>query len=151
MSIRARNIDLFETVQRDADLLSGSKLKMIQVLFESLCAALSAAQGHGFNHVLERKLQSLSRAQRIIKGLQLTLDTNKQPSLGSALGQLYSYMGARLWHANVHQDNQAIHEVLSLSRTLSDAWQKLSHPAMTKGEMRSMETKTWPVTSSYLA
>ena len=148
---RPRHIDLFETVQRDADLLSGSKLKMIQVLFESLCGALSAAQGHGFNHVLERKLQSLSRAQRIIKGLQLTLDTNKQPSLGSALGQLYSYMGARLWHANVHQDNQAIHEVLSLSRTLSDAWQKLSHPAMTKGEMRSMETKTWPVTSSYLA
>jgi flagellar protein FliS len=151
MSKRPRHIDLFETVQRDADLLSGSKLKMIQVLFESLCGALSAAQGHGFNHVLERKLQSLSRAQRIIKGLQLTLDTNKQPSLGSALGQLYSYMGARLWHANVHQDNQAIHEVLSLSRTLSDAWQKLSHPAMTKGEMRSMETKTWPVTSSYLA
>ncbi len=127
MSRRPSHIDLFETVQRDADLLSGSKLKMILVLFENLSSALLAAQGHGSHMALERQHQALSRAQRIIKGLQLTLNASHHPILGASLKQLYGYMGARLWHANVHKDHQAIHEVLALTRTLSYAWQKLSH------------------------
>ncbi len=127
MSRRPSHIDLFETVQRDADLLSGSKLKMILVLFENLSSALLAAQGHGSHMALERQHQALSRAQRIIKGLQLTLNASHHSILGASLKQLYGYMGARLWHANVHKDHQAIHEVLALTRTLSYAWQKLSH------------------------
>ena len=100
---------------------------MILVLFENLSSALLAAQGHGSHMALERQHQALSRAQRIIKGLQLTLNASHHPILGASLKQLYGYMGARLWHANVHKDHQAIHEVLALTRTLSYAWQKLSH------------------------
>lgn len=123
---RIPKIQLFEAVQRDADLLTGSKLKLIQVLFDGLCAALSAAHGHSIHKSLERKYQALSRAQRIIKGLQLTLDSSSQPWLSSALGQLYAYMGERLWHAQVRHDHEAINEVLLLARTLSEAWQTLS-------------------------
>lgn len=134
MSRRPRHIDLFETVQRDADLLSGSKLKMILVLFENLSAALLAAQGHGSHMALERQHQSLSRAQRIIKGLQLTLNVSHQPLLGSSLRQLYGYMGARLWHATVHKDHHAVNEVLGLTRTLLEAWRHLSVPDQLPGE-----------------
>ena len=126
MSRRSQHIDLYVSVQRDADLLSGSKLKMIQVLFEDLCASLSAAQGHGIHQATERKNQSLTRAQRTLKGLQMTLGQSAQPTLGSKLSELYHYMGARLWQAHVHGDHQAIAEVLVLTRILADAWMKLS-------------------------
>jgi flagellar protein FliS len=149
MARRTQGIDLYESVQRDADLLTGSRLKMIQVLFESLSAALSAALGHGAHHALERRQQALSRAMRIIKGLQLTLDSNREPLLGSSLGQLYSYMGARLWHAHVHRDHPAIHEVLSLTRTLSDAWQKLSHSVKPPSDVGQTPAPKLPFTTTY--
>lgn len=126
MSSRSQQIDLYVSVQRDADLLSGSKLKMIQVLFEDLCASLCAAQGHGIHEATERKNQSLRRAQRTLKGLEMTLGKSAQPTLGSKLSELYNYMGARLWQAHVHGDHQAIAEVLCLTRILADAWMKLS-------------------------
>jgi flagellar secretion chaperone FliS len=126
MSRRSQHIDVYVSVQRDADLLSGSKLNMIQVLFEDLCASLSAAQGHGLHQATARKNQSLTRAQRTLKGLQMTLGPSSQSTLGSKLSELYHYMGARLWQAHVHGDHQAIAEVLCLTRVLADAWMKLS-------------------------
>jgi len=127
MSRRPRHIDLFESVQRNAELLTGNKLKMIVVLFENLSSALLAAQGHGTHMALQQQHQALSRAQRIIKGLQLSLNDSHHPLLGSSLRQLYGYMGSRLWHATVHKDHQAVLEVLGLTRTLLDAWTNLSH------------------------
>jgi flagellar biosynthetic protein FliS len=126
MTRRSQHIDLFLSVQREADLLSGSKLVMILVLFEDLCASLSAAHGHGIHQALEQRQFALAHAQKIIKGLQLALDSHNHHELSSSLGQLYSYMGFRLWHAHVHRDNHAIGEVLSLTRTLTNAWQNMS-------------------------
>ncbi len=151
MSRRTHLIHLYESVQRDSDLMTGSKLKMIQVLFESLNASLLAAQGHGLNQAPELKLQSLSSAQRIIKGLQLTLDSNRHPPLGSNLAYLYAYMGMRLWQANVHRDVQALSEVLLLTRTLSDAWKKLSQPITPRKEIRPMAYQNRRLTAPYMA
>ena len=150
MNRRMHPIDLFESVQRDAELLTGSKLKMIQVLFESLCSALLVAQGHGSNQAMERKVLALSRAQRIIKGLQLTLKTDHQTLLSSDLTQLYGYMGERLWEAHVNQDPQAIGEVLLLARTLSAAWLNLSPPVMSQIDLRSTVSHTSLGGSAYL-
>ena len=151
MTRRSQHIDLFLSVQRDADLLTGSKLKMIQVLFENLCSSLSAAQGHGFHLALERRQQALAHAHKIIKGLQLTLDTKKHPELSASLGQLYSYMGARLWHATVHRDNQAIVEVLSLTRTLTNAWQKLSEIRQISVVDKPTKSQAWSASHTYKA
>jgi flagellar protein FliS len=129
MSRLARHFEMFENVERESDLLSGSKLKMIQTLFEGLCASLLAAQGHDANHALERKMHALLRAQRILKGLQSTLKQESEGSLVSKLAPLYGYMAERLWRANIRDDSDALNEVLSLTRTLADGWQTLTLPA----------------------
>jgi flagellar biosynthetic protein FliS len=151
MTRRSQNIDLFLSVQRDADLLTGSKLMMIQVLFEDLCASLSSAQGHGVHQALERRQLALAHAQKIIKGLQLALDTSKQSELSSILGQLYSYMGARLWHAHVHRDNQAIGEVLSLTRTLTNAWRNLPQKPVAPMAGQAQSPPAWSASHTYMA
>jgi flagellar protein FliS len=151
MHRRTPNIELFESVQMNANLLSGSKLNMIQVLFDGLSAALLAAQGHGINQAIERKLRALSRAQRIIKGLQLTLDKEKEHLLSTNLEELYRYMGTRLWHASALHDTDAITEVLWLTRTLSDAWSKLSQPMSQQYEVTLSPMKEGRLSRSYLA
>jgi flagellar protein FliS len=151
MHRRTPNIKLFESVQMNANLLSGSKLNMIQVLFDGLSAALLAAQGHGINQATERKLRALSRAQRIIKGLQLTLDKEKELLLSTNLEDLYRYMGTRLWHASALHDTEAITEVLWLTRTLSDAWSKLSQPMSQQYEVKLSPIKDGRLSRSYLA
>lgn len=148
---RSQHIDLFISVQRDADLLTGSKLMMIQVLFEDLCASLSAAQGHGFHQAMERRQLALAHAQKIIKGLQLSLDSSQHPELSSTLAQLYSYMGARLWHAHVHRDHQAIGEVLSLTRILTNAWKNLSQKREIPIAVKPQSTQAWSASHTYKA
>jgi flagellar protein FliS len=128
MSRLPRHIELFESIERDSDLLSGSKQKMVQVLFESLCNAISTAQGHSANQATELKVRAVTRAQKILNGLQLSLSEDGQSTLSTDLAHLYSYMAGRLWDANRHHDSGALEEVLSLARTLSDAWKKLSQP-----------------------
>jgi flagellar protein FliS len=151
MSRLTRSINFFESLERDSALLSGSKLSMIQVLFEALCASLSAAQGHSAQRATERKLQALSRAQRILKGLQLTLDDNDQVTLGADLAALYAYMSARLCDASFHQDAQAIDEVLSLARTLAQAWQTLSKPVKMQFDFAGLGGDQTRSSVSYLA
>jgi flagellar protein FliS len=143
---------MFENVERESDLLSGSKLKMIQTLFEGLCASLSAAQGHDANHALERKVHALLRAQRILKGLQSTIKPDTDASLAAKLGPLYGYMAERLWRANTRNDSDALNEVLSLTRTLADGWQAVTRPATMRFDRLGQEAVTNPGQSfSFLA
>ena len=152
MSRLARNFEMFENVERESDLLSGSKLKMIQTLFEGLCASLSAAQGHDANHALERKVHALLRAQRILKGLQSTIKPDTDASLAAKLGPLYGYMAERLWRANTRNDSDALNEVLSLTRTLADGWQAVTRPATMRFDRLGQEAVTNPGQSfSFLA
>ena len=144
MSRLARHFEMFEDVERESDLLSGSKLKMIQTLFEGLCASLSAAQGHDANHALERKVHALLRAQRILKGLQSTLKQESETSLVSKLGPLYGYMAERLWRANIRNDSDALNEVLSLTRTLADGWQTATRPATMRFDRAGQPAATNP-------
>lgn len=152
MSRVARHFEMFENVERESDLLSGSKLKMIQTLFEGLCASLSAAQGHDANHALERKVHALLRAQRILKGLQSTIKPDSDASLAAKLGPLYGYMAERLWRANIRNDSDALNEVLSLTRTLADGWQAVTRPATMRFDRLSQQAVTSPGQSfSFLA
>lgn len=152
MSRLARHFEMFENVERESDLLSGSKLKMIQTLFEGLCASLSAAQGHDANHALERKVHALLRAQRILKGLQSTIKPDTDASLAAKLGPLYGYMAERLWRANTRNDSDALNEVLSLTRTLADGWQAVTRPATMRFDRLGQEAVTNPGQSfSFLA
>ncbi|MDH4478908.1 MAG: flagellar export chaperone FliS [Rhodoferax sp.] len=150
MSRLPRHIELFESIERDSDLLSGSKLKMIQVLFEALCTSISTAQGHQANQAAELKVRAVTRAQKILKGLQLALTENNQSTLGGDLAELYAYMAARLWHANRHHDAHALEEVLSLARTLSDAWQTLPQPASMRFDYVGSGAQTPRTSLSYL-
>jgi flagellar protein FliS len=79
------------------------------------------------------KGNALSKAINIIdNGLIAGLSREKgDPALVDNLEALYSYMVRRLLHANLHNDQQAITEVMVLLENIADAWRQIGpnyHP-----------------------
>jgi len=68
---------------------------------------------------------SISRASRIVLGLQGALDFERGGELARTLDDLYGYVTRRLLHANGHNDVAAIDEVRGLMAEIRDAWATL--------------------------
>jgi flagellar protein FliS len=83
------------------------------------------AKGHIQNKAIEEKSKSISRASRIVVGLQSALDFNRGGELAHNLNDLYSYIIRRLIHVNARNDLEALDEVYSLMKDVADAWQNL--------------------------
>jgi len=100
-----------------------NSVDLIQMLFDGLIGSLTAAQGHLQRGAIQEKCKSLSRASRIVVGLQSSLDFQKGGELAQNLNELYSYVTRRLIHANAHNDAQALSEVHGLMSDIRQAWQ----------------------------
>jgi flagellar protein FliS len=99
-----------------------NRVELIQMLFDGLIDSLSAARGHIQHHAIEEKSKCLTRASRILVGLQSALDFSQGGDLANNLNELYGYAIRRLLHVNVHNDLGALEEVHSLMTEVREAW-----------------------------
>ena len=67
----------------------------------------------------------ISWAISIIDGLRSSLDTNAGGEIAQNLDDLYDYMIRRLMRANMEDNPDLLDEVLSLLRSIKDAWDTL--------------------------
>lgn len=102
--------------------LVANKVELIQMLFDGLIESLVTARGHIEHGSIEDKNKSLTRAGRIVIGLQGALDMDKGGELASNLHELYSYVTRRLIHVNARNDLEALHEVQTLMSEIRQAW-----------------------------
>jgi flagellar protein FliS len=104
---------------------TADNVQLIQMLFDGLQESLATARGHIENGNILGKSNALSRAGRIVVGLQGALDFDQGGELANNLNELYSYMTRRILHANANNDVQTLSEVASLVRDISEAWRTL--------------------------
>ena len=72
------------------------------------------------------KGQALGKAINIISnGLQSGLNHEVGGELATNLDSLYDYMTRRLLQANIHNDIDAINEVMELLNNIADAWKEI--------------------------
>jgi flagellar protein FliS len=71
---------------------------------------------------ISEKSKSLSRAGRIVVGLQGALDFEKGGDIARNLNDLYSYVTRRLFHVNANNDLEALQEVHNLMNEIRGAW-----------------------------
>lgn len=121
----ARAVESYGSVQVMTGVASADNVQLIQMLFDGFLESLSVAKGHMQNHSVEEKSKSISRASRIVVGLQGALDFQRGGELAQNLNDLYGYVLRRLLHINAHNDLDALDEVYTLMRDVSDAWQSL--------------------------
>jgi flagellar protein FliS len=115
----------YGSVQVVTGVATADNIQLIQMLFDGLTESLASARGHIQNNAIEEKSKALSRAGRIVVGLQGALDFERGGELAQNLNELYAYVTRRLFHVNAYNDLSVLEEVQSLIQDIAQAWQTL--------------------------
>lgn len=102
---------------------SASAHKLIELLFNGFMDAIVLARGAMQARQIEAKGKAIGRAARIVEeGLKAGLNLEAGGRLAADLDSLYAYIGLRLLHANLRNDEAALDECVRLVGPLRDAW-----------------------------
>lgn len=101
---------------------SSDRVQLVQMLFDGLLESLNAAEGHIKANAIQEKSNHLSRAGRIVLGLQSSLDYENGGDLARNLAELYTYVTRRLLQINLRNDLAGLSEVKGLMEEVRDAW-----------------------------
>ena len=97
--------------------------KLIELLFDGYRDALARARGAMRAQQIEVKARAISHAARIVEeGLKAGLNLADGGTLAADLNALYAYIGLRLTHANLHNDEAALDECARLIEPVHAAW-----------------------------
>lgn len=119
-------IQAYAQVGVESAVLSASPHQLVMLLFDGALSAMKKAiilieQGD-----IPGKGQAISKAINIISnGLQSGLNHEIGGDLAANLDSLYDYMTRRLLQANLHNDINAINEVVELLNNIADAWKEI--------------------------
>ncbi len=102
---------------------AASDHKLIELLFNGFMDAIVLARGAMQAKQIEAKGKAIGRAARIVEeGLKAGLNLEAGGRLAADLDSLYAYIGLRLLHANLRNDEAALDECVRLVGPLRDAW-----------------------------
>ena len=125
MAFRKKGLASYGEVDVQAGTAYADSVQLIQMLFDGLIDSLSSAEGQIERKEIQAKGESISRATRIVLGLQSSLDLEKGGEIAANLADLYDYCTRRLMHANLKNDVEAVREVKRLISEIRDAWSQV--------------------------
>lgn len=119
-------VDAYNRVKLETGVTSANPHQLILMLYDGAIMALNLSlHGLGAGDI-PKKCKEITRAVDIIsQGLQSSLKLEEGGELGQRLYSLYDYMCNRLLHANLKNDQAAIHEVIGLLTELKQAWSEI--------------------------
>lgn len=118
-------IDSYGEVKVSTGVATADSVQLIQMLFDGLLESLRSAEGHIRRGSIEEKSKALTRAGKIVIGLQGALDFKAGGDIARNLDELYGYVTRRLLHINLHNDLDALAEVVSLMSEIKGAWETI--------------------------
>jgi len=117
---------LYQVVQVDTDVAGASPHRLIDMLFEEFIASCTRARGAIRARDVQEKGRAIGRAVRIVEeGLRGGLNMKDGGDLARTLQDLYAYVAVRLTQANLHSDEAAVAECVSLIQPIHDAWRAI--------------------------
>ncbi|QIK14521.1 flagellar export chaperone FliS [Leclercia sp. 29361] len=119
-------IQAYAQVSVESAVLSASPHQLVVLLFDGALSAMKKAMILIEQGDIPGKGQALGKAINIISnGLQSGLNHEVGGELTTNLDSLYDYMTRRLLQANIHNDIDAINEVMELLNNIADAWKEI--------------------------
>ena len=125
MRINHKAIESYGQVKNVTGVAQSNNVELIQMLFDGLVESLSAAKGHIQHNSIPEKGKAISRATRIVLGLQGALDFEKGGDLANNLNDLYNYVTRRLLHINLRNDLVALDEIYGIITEIREAWKQV--------------------------
>jgi flagellar protein FliS len=123
MRANTRAIESYGEVKVSTGVSKSNNVELIQMLFDGLIESLATARGHIQHNNISEKSKAISRASRIVLGLQGALDFDKGGDLANNLNELYNYITRRLLHVNARNDLAALDEIHGLMTEIRGAWE----------------------------
>lgn len=123
MRANNRAIESYGQVKVSTGVSKSNNVELIQMLFDGLIESLATAKGHIQHNNIAEKSKAISRASRIVLGLQGALDFDKGGELANNLNELYNYITRRLLHVNARNDLAALDEIHGLMTEIRGAWE----------------------------
>jgi flagellar protein FliS len=107
---------------------AASPHQLIVLLFEGARQAVVVARSGIETGDIPKKGAAITKAIDIIlNGLRASLNLEEGGDLAQNLYALYDYMARRLLHANLHNDKEALDEVLNLLTEIHGAWAEIGN------------------------
>jgi len=128
MRMNKRGLGEYGAVKVQADVASSDRVGLIKMMFDALIDSLVLAEAQIQRNDINGKWESISRASRIVLGLQASLDHEKGGELVSNLDELYAYVSRRLIHANANNDPAIVAEIRGLMTEIRQAWATIQPP-----------------------
>ncbi len=128
MRMNKRALGEYGAVKVEADVANSDRVGLIRMMFDALIDSLVMAEAQIKRNDLYGKWESISRASRIVLGLQSSLDHEKGGELAANLDELYAYVSRRLIHANASNDPAIVSELRGLMSEIRDAWATIQPP-----------------------
>jgi len=127
----------YGSVELVTGVATANSIQLTQMLFDGLVDSLNVARGHIQHDATAEKSRALSRASRIVVGLQEGLDFERGGEIAQTLGELYGYVQRRLVHVNATNDVAVLDELHGLMSDIRAAWRTLDPLAeqTTRGAM----------------
>ena len=124
---RVRAAAAYKRIDLESAVASADKHELITLLFNALIGALAGVEVHHHHGNTEQTREYLTKASRILAGLQGSLDYDRGGEIAVNLGELYGYSIRKLFAANVNIDVAPEHvsEVKSLLEPIAEAWKNM--------------------------
>lgn len=119
----------YRNMAAQTGIADASPHRLVAMLYDGFLEALAEARGAMRAHEIERKGRAIGRAARIVEeGLRGGLNLEAGGRLADDLNRLYLYVGMRLTHANLKNDEKALDECQQLLQPLREAWMSIATP-----------------------
>ena len=117
----------YKRLDIESAVASADRHELVTLLFKALIGGLAGAEVHYQHENKDQVREYLTKACRILAGLQGSLDYERGGDIAVNLGQLYGYSIRKLFAANVNLDTAPdnIAEVKSLLEPIAEAWEKM--------------------------
>ena len=125
MALKKKGLAAYGDVSVKSGTAYADQVQLIQMLFDGLVDTLSLAEGQLIRGEIKDKGKSLTKAVRILSGLQNALDDQQGGEIAANLAELYDYCIRRVLHANLKNDVEAVKEVRSLIDEVREAWAQI--------------------------
>ena len=117
----------YKRLDIESAVASADRHDLVSLLFKALIGALTGAELHHQHENKDQVREYLTKACRILAGLQGSLDYERGGDIAVNLGQLYGYSIRKLFAANVNLDTAPdnVAEIKSLLEPIAEAWENM--------------------------
>ena len=124
---RVKAAAAYKRLDIESAVASADRHELVTLLFRALIGALTGADVHHQHENKDQVREYLTKASRILVGLQGSLDYERGGEIAANLGELYGYSIRKLFAANVNLDKapENVAEVKGLLAPIAEAWENM--------------------------